>query len=330
MRTWLRRIAIVGTAAASTFAFAAPAHASFPGQDGVAFARFDGTDATVHTMDLDGSGLKTPVKALGAMFPRFLSASLSPDGTKIVYARAISDTNIDLFVKTIGGGVDRITNTDGIWEYSASWAPSGKRIVFAETDDASYGRMAVMKADGTNYVPIFTSPIGFVWYPSWSPDGTYLIASPRRRQRRRGLHQDPASPAPRSLRSPTTASTTTPATGRRTAGGSPSCASWAVPVAPTFGGGLRFGAPIRRGPGTLGDVYTMRSDGTHPFQVTDDTNAFGRVIYGTRTSLIVSRLAHGSLDLYSVSTGGGGFTRLTRTSKTYNVVDFAKYVIGTA
>ena len=74
----------------------------------------------------------------------------------------------------------------------------------------------------------------------------------------------------------------------------------------------------------------MRSDGTHPFQVTDDTNAFGRVVYGTRTSLIVSRLAHGSLDLYSVSTGGGGFTRLTRTSKTYNVVDFAKYVIGTA
>ncbi|MGZ5293433.1 MAG: TolB family protein [Actinomycetota bacterium] len=329
MRTWLRRIAIVGTAAASTFAFAAPAHASFPGQDGVAFARFDGSDATVHTMDLDGTGLKTPVKALGAMFPRFLSASLSPDGTKIVYARAISDTNIDLFVKTIGGGVDRITNTDGIWEYSASWAPSGKRIVFAETDDASYGRVAVMKADGTNYVPIFTSPIGFVWYPSWSPDGTYLIFSTSDGGDVEVFIGTPFS-------STKVAALTDNGVDDYAGDWSPNGGRIAfvrelgVPVAPTFGGGLRFGAPIRRGPGTLGDVYTMRSDGTHPFQVTDDTNAFGRVIYGTRTSLIVSRLAHGSLDLYSVSTGGGGFTRLTRTSKTYNVVDFARYVIGTA
>ena len=329
MRTWLRRIAIVGTAAASTFAFAAPAHASFPGQDRVAFARFDGTDATVHTMDLDGGGLKTPVKALGAMFPRFLSASLSPDGTKIVYARAISDTNIDLFVKTIGGGVDRITNTDGIWEYSASWAPSGKRIVFAETDDASYGRMAVMKADGTNYVPIFTSPIGFVWYPSWSPDGTYLIFSTFD-----GSDVEVFIGTP--FASTKVAALTDNSVDDYAGDWSPNGGRIAfvrelgVPVAPAFGGGLRLGAPIRRGPGTLGDVYTMRSDGTHPFQVTDDTNAFGRVIYGTRTSLIVSRLAHGSLDLYSVSTGGGGFARLTRTSKTYNVVDFAKYVIGTA
>jgi dipeptidyl aminopeptidase/acylaminoacyl peptidase len=328
MRISLRRAAVVGAAVVSSFALAAPAHAIFPGQDRVAFVRFDGTDATVNTMNVDGTGVKTPVKALGAMAPRFLSASLSPDGTKILYSKIVSDTNIDLFVKTIGGGIDRITNTDGVWEYSGTWSPSGKRIAFAETDNASYGRMAVSKADGTNYIPVFTSPIGFVWYPSWSPDGSAVAFST-------------------SDGSDTEVFVAPPVAGVKIAAITDNAVNdyvgdWSAnggrlalirepvpPVAPTFGGSaaLRWRAP-RGVVGPLGDVYTIRTDGTNPFQVTDDTHAFGRVIYGTRNSLIVSRLAHTTFDLYAVSTAGGDFTRLTKTSETYNMVDLSRYVIG--
>jgi Tol biopolymer transport system component len=327
MRTWLRRAATVGTAVALTLALAYPAHAAFPGQSRVAFVRFDGTDATIHTMNVDGTGLKTPVKALGAMTPRFLSASLSPDGTKILYSRVVSATNIDLFVKTIGGGIDRITHTDGVWEYSASWAPSGRRIVFSETDDASYGRVAMAKADGTGYVPIFTTPLDFVWYPSISPGGDTLIFSTSD-----GSDREIFIGAP----SPTTkfALLTDNAVDDFAGDWSPNggriafVREAALPLAPAFGAGAGPAAPTRRGPGTLGDVFTIRADGTHPSRVTDDSKAFGRVIYGTTNSLLVSRLAHVSIDLYSVSTGGGSFTRLTKTAETYNVVDLARYGIS--
>jgi Tol biopolymer transport system component len=329
MRTWLCRIAIVGTAVASMFMVAAPAHAIFPGQDRVAFVRYDSNDATIHTIDIDGSNLKTPVKALGAMLPRFMSAALSPDGTKILYSRVVNDTNVDLYVKTIGGSIDRITHTGGIWEYSASWSPNGRRIAFSETDNTSYGRLAVSRADGTNYVPVFTSPIDFVWYPSWSPDGTRIAFSSSDGTDREIYLAPPLAGV---KVAPITNNAVDDLAGDWSANGG-RIALVREPAAaprPAFGtrAGIRWHAP--RGIAPLGDVFTIRTDGSHPFQVTDDTKTFGRVIYATKDSFLVSRLAHVSIDLYSVSTGGGGYTRLTRTAETYNVVDLAKFVLGIA
>ncbi len=329
MKTWLRRAATVATTVATTFAFATPAHAIFPGQDRVAFVRYDSTDATVHTMNVDGSDEKTPLKALGVTFPRFMSAALSPDGTEILYSRIISDTNVDLYVKTIGGGIDRLTNTPGIWEYSATWSPNGNRIAFAETDRASYGRLAVMRTNGSNYIPVFTNPFDYVWYPSWSPDGTRIAFSSSDGADREVYIAPPLA----SVKvAPITNNTMDDLAGDWSANGG-RIALVREPAAlprPTFGGSARIRWHAPRGTASLGNVFTIRTDGTHPFQVTDDAKAFGRVIYATNNSLLVSRLAHVSIDLYSVSTGGGGFTRLTKTVETYNSVDLAKFVLGIA
>ena len=71
----------------------------------------------------------------------------------------------------------------------------------------------------------------------------------------------------------------------------------------------------------LGDVYTISATGLGSRRVTTDTQVWGRVVYGPNKTLVVSRLAHDSLDLYSVPVRGGKYHRLTHTGETYNAVD---------
>ena len=116
----------------------------------------------------------------------------------------------------------------------------------------------------------------------------------------------------RSRRSRTTRRTTSRATGRRTA---KRIALVREPAASAPAGVRReredrWHAPRgdRRTRGRLHDPHRRpapvpgdrRREGLRPSRCT-----------ATNNSLLVSRLAHVSIDLYSVSTGGGGFTRLT-------------------
>ncbi len=177
MVRWIGRLTVLLTVLGTALGTAGPAHAYVAGQDRLAFVRFDGTDASVQTMAYDGSAPKAPLKANGASMPRFVAASLSTDGTKLIYARLPNPNFSDLYVKTIGGGTRRLTRTPTITETSPAWSPNGKRIAYLETDHATYASLVVAKADGTHAVPIVTMTTDYIWYPSWSPDGTEIAFS---------------------------------------------------------------------------------------------------------------------------------------------------------
>jgi len=324
MVRWIGRITVLVTVLGTALGTAGPAHAYVAGQDRLAFVRFDGTDASVQTMGYDGSAPKAPVKANGAAMPRFVAASLSADGTKLIYARLPNPNFSDLYVKTIGGSTRRLTRTPTITETSPAWSPNGKRITYLETDNATYASLVVAKADGTHAVPIVTMTTDYIWYPSWSPDGRQIAFSTSDGSDEEIFVTTPAGATPTQL----TDNAVNDFAGdwsqdgkriafTRVAGTGP---------VPAFGSGYARLRP--RGLSTaLGDAYTVGTTGLGSRRVTTDTQVWGRVVYGPNKTLVVSRLAHVSLDLYSVPVRGGKYHRLTHTGETYNAVDLLQLLI---
>ena len=324
MKRWWTTIAISSVVAGTVVTNAAPAHAYVAGQERLAFVRYNGTDAAVRTMAFDGSTPKATIKKHGVTLPKFIAASYSPDGTKIVYAQVMNVSNVDLFVKTIGGRTQRLTSTPGVTETSAAWSPNGKRLAYLATDRSSYASLVVAKADGSDPNPILTSATDYIWYPSWSPDGGLISFSTADSGDEEIFLTTPSGNLVTQL---------TDNTGVNDFAGdwSPDGGRIAFVREPVMGPmALKpFGHRLmgsRRGVGSTGTVLTMRSDGTGLVPVTTDPNAFGRVVYGPKRTLVVSRLAHLSLDLYSVPAAGGAYTRLTKTVETYNTVDLLRYL----
>jgi Tol biopolymer transport system component len=318
MARWMGRITLTLTVLGTLLGTAGPAHAYVAGQDRIAFARFDGTDASVRTMAYDGSAHKAPVKANGAAMPRFVAASLSADGTKLIYARLPNPTFSDLFVKTIAGGTKRLTHTPAISETSPAWSPNGKRIAYVETDHSTYASLVVAKADGSHAIPIVTVTSDYIWYPSWSPDGTQIAFSTSDGSDEEIYVTTPAGAAPTQL----TDNAVNDFAGDWSQDGMRIAFTRIATPPPVSAFGSGGWPTARRGVTTpLGDAYTMKASGTGIRRVTTDATVWGRAVYGPDKTLVLSRLAHVTLDLYSVSVKGGKYRRLTHTGQTYNAVD---------
>ena len=105
--------------------------------------------------------------------------SWSPDGTKIAYSAAQSQSNPrqdlwnwDIYSMGIdGSGQTKLTDFDGV-DLQPSWSPDGTKIAFSRVDSDNYD-IYVMDANGANQTRITTDP-SCEHSPSWSPDGTKI------------------------------------------------------------------------------------------------------------------------------------------------------------
>ncbi len=99
-------------------------------------------------------------------------AALSPDGTRIVFARSEEDSLLRIWVASLSAPEDarKITGAvDGLYDHKApAWSPDGKTICYADDRD-----LWVVPADGGKAHPLMKDdPVDD--QPAWSADGRFI------------------------------------------------------------------------------------------------------------------------------------------------------------
>ena len=155
-------------------------------QESIVYARSSGaTDdpdtAEIYIMDADGSNVRrlTDNETEDA-FP-----VLSPDGTRIAFARSVRG-QFDLFVMDADGSdVRRVMGAPNSDEVLPSWAPDGVKLAFTATTDAPGGWQSdiyrIRVSDG-RFRRLTYTPRTKEFAPDWSPDGK-LIAFTKHNER---------------------------------------------------------------------------------------------------------------------------------------------------
>jgi Tol biopolymer transport system component len=125
-------------------------------------------DKTIEQINADGTGHK--VRFSSTTDWSVLHPSFSPDGTKILFERILSNFNREIYVKNlIGGTLQRLTYNSAD-DGNATWSPDGTQIAFASdrskpTIPRQY-QIYVMSSTGTNVYRIKTDSTD--WSPAWS------------------------------------------------------------------------------------------------------------------------------------------------------------------
>jgi Tol biopolymer transport system component len=146
----------------------------------IAFVRWGPRGADIYTMNADGSGKV----AITSSRRDDYDPAWSPSGRRLVFSRDVGKQpyppNHDLFtVRSDGANVVRLTRTEES-EDDPAWSPDGTKIAFSTfTPDGyeGYGRIYVMKADGTEPPAVLPHYFGSVGGLGWSPDGQWLAFS---------------------------------------------------------------------------------------------------------------------------------------------------------
>jgi len=94
---------------------------------------------------------------------------VSPDGKRVTYG-ALGH----IYVKDLPGGQPkRVTRTEA-FEFAPRWSADGQWIVHTTWTDADYGRIRVVRPDGTAGRDVVTTP-GHYTEPAFSPDGRWIV-----------------------------------------------------------------------------------------------------------------------------------------------------------
>jgi Tol biopolymer transport system component len=167
LRLWSLVLALLAVAAMAP----AIAGATFPGVNGtITFERTVSGQFGLYVMNPDGSNQRLVIQALSP-------ATLSPDGTKLLFSAAFSGAQqLDLYTINIEGtGLTRVTDT-GPSEVWPSWSPDGTSVVAWDLDGAALGEIVTFKADGSGgRFNLTQSPSDSECCPEWSPDGSRIL-----------------------------------------------------------------------------------------------------------------------------------------------------------
>ena len=166
---------VVGAVLAAALLFpGAPAHATYPGQNGKISIRTGSVKwGGIGLINPDGTGQQNLASGAGGSF--------SSDGNKILFGRAGGrDLGQDpeiWIMNADGSDQTPLTLHRGRWGTTFTsypqFSPDGSKIVFQYTDRTGYPQIRIMNADGTGE-SILTENGGF---PRFSPDGNTIIYS---------------------------------------------------------------------------------------------------------------------------------------------------------
>jgi Tol biopolymer transport system component len=150
-----------------------PAHATFPGRNGlIAFTA--GTDAgsQLFTVRSDGADLRQITHVDGDA----VNVDWAPDGRHLVFAVGREDSARIAIARSDGSQLRVLPQPEGVFDDQPSFSPDGRTIYFerftiATNDDAIWR----MSSDGKHQRRILDPfPNGFVTDPNISPDGKTL------------------------------------------------------------------------------------------------------------------------------------------------------------
>jgi TolB protein len=159
----------------STTSFRATAGFAFHPLTGrITFRADDGGTGDLFQTRLDGGGrtrLTHAAEETAAGAPAW-----SPDGTWLAYVLSSGRDrgyDNDIWVmRADGSGRARLTATTGVSESGPAWSPDGRRLAFWSGAPGRYGRIEVMRADGSRRHAVTTGDRDGT--PAWSPDGTRI------------------------------------------------------------------------------------------------------------------------------------------------------------
>ena len=119
------------------------------------------------------------------------NVAVSPDGKRVVYG-ALGH----LYVKDLpGGDAEARHDSAEAFEFAPKWSADGQWIVHTTWTDADYGRVRVVRPDGSGGRDVVTAP-GHYTEPAFSPDGKWIVfrdAGTRRHARSALRRATPAS-----------------------------------------------------------------------------------------------------------------------------------------
>jgi Tol biopolymer transport system component len=169
LRLW--RLAVAGAVAGSMGLLAAPAAATFPGQNGrIVFA-----DAGhIASMNAAGSGRRQLTHGAGNADPAF-----SASGTRIVFSHKVGKHQVIDVMHADGTHKRALTRRH--FDRTPAFAPSGKRIVFSrviKTPNYQHSELFTVRSDGTHLTQLTHSKPVFEErsdQPSYAPNGKRIV-----------------------------------------------------------------------------------------------------------------------------------------------------------